>query len=634
MLRQTRIHRGSFTLLLTMFLCGPVFGDAKEAVVAQTASQPEVTSVKTKRTKTIVPVFCLSQQVLEAPAAEDPFSGNLGAEPLKDIVARLDQARDDDNVKAVVLSMEGASMGLAQREELFAAVSKIRESGKPVYAYADFLTFADLALLSSALRLSVAPVGHLFITGLYGAQPHLRGLLDEIRVTPDFLTCGDYKSAGEMYMRKEPSREAEEMYNWLFDGLFDTCIKMISDGRNRSESNVREWIDVGLYSAEKAAEVGIIDAAEHRHDMVEFIKQQHGEDIKFDKRYGKKKKSLDLSSPFAAFQIWAELLKGSQKLRPGKDAVAIVYVEGAIVPGSPEPSPFGSSGVAYSDPIRKALDKAAEDDSVKAVVLRVNSPGGSAVASEIILQATKRVAANKPFVVSMGDVAGSGGYYVACGAKTIFADSATITASIGVVSGKLATKEMWNSVGITWHPIQRGANADMMASDRVFTDGQREDLQNWMDEVYAVFKGHVVAIRGDRLKKPIDEIAGGRVFTGRQALELGLVDRIGTLDDAIRFVADEADLQKGKYEIRVIPRVKNFAELILTELSGDKDDDDQLRVIPLSWRTLNIWQAAMPVLSELQPRHAASLRRALIQLEILQRESMSLAMPEFVFGEN
>ena len=169
--------------------------------------------------------------------------------------------------------------------------------------------------------------------------------------------------------------------------------------------------------------------------------------------------------------------------------MAIVYVEGPIVPGSPQPSPFGTQGIAYSDPIRRALDKAAEDEAVKAVVLRVNSPGGSAVASEIILAATRRVAAKKPFVVSMGDVAGSGGYYVACGTDTIFADAATITASIGVVAGKLTTHDMWDSLGIHWHPVQRGRNADMMSAAEIFTAAQRETLQSWMDEVYEDFKG-------------------------------------------------------------------------------------------------------------------------------------------------
>src|SRR5262249_42540420 len=159
------------------------------------------------------------------------------------------------------------------------------------------------------------------------------------------------------------------------------------------------------------------------------------------------------------------------------------------------------------------------------------------------------VKAKKPFVVSMGDVAGSGGYYVACAADTIFADESTITGSIGVVSGKLVTTGMWNSVGVTFKEYQRGANSGMLSTSRPFSKQERDRMQSWMDEIYGVFKGHVTAIRGNRLKKPLDEIAGGRVYTGRQALDLGLVDKIGTLNDAIKYVAGEAKVKD--YDVRV-----------------------------------------------------------------------------------
>src|SRR5262249_34656873 len=154
-------------------------------------------------------------------------------------------------------------------------------------------------------------------------------------------------------------------------------------------------------------------------------------------------------------------------------------------------------------------NEAAQDDSIKAVVLRVDSPGGSAVASEIILDATRRVKAKKPFVVSMGNVAGSGGYYVAGGSDVIFADESTITGSIGVVGGKLVTTPMWKKIGVTFKEYKRGENAGLLSTSQVFSPGERERVQAWMDEIYAVFKGHVTAIRSDRLKKPIDELAGG-----------------------------------------------------------------------------------------------------------------------------
>ena len=495
-----------------LFAPGQTFAKQETSSSKTAAKQAEnkqrTEDKKSKQTsQAVIPVFSLDRPILESPVVEDPFFGSMGAQTLKSLVARLEKARDDAQVNAVVVLLGQTGMGTGQLEELHHAIRSIRDADKPVYVHADSLSFAKLALVASASRISVAPVGDLFINGLYGSQPHIRGMLDKIHVTPDFITCGEYKSAGEMFMRTAPSPEAERMYDWLFDSLFDTYIGLIAEGREQTREQVRAWVDHGLYSAEKAAELGIIDAAEFRADMLQRIKQEHGENVKLAKRYGKKSSNqIDFSNPFAMFKIWGQILSGPAKPSK-KTAIAIVYVDGSIVPGKPAPSPFGSDGMAYSDPIRRALDKAADDDSVKAVVLRVNSPGGSAVASEIILQATRRVAEKKPLVVSMGNVAGSGGYYVSCGADTIFADASTITASIGVVAGKLATEEMWNSIGITWHPLERGKNAGMLQSGHVFTSEQKENLQNWMDEVYEVFKGHVVAIRGDRLTKPIDEIA-------------------------------------------------------------------------------------------------------------------------------
>src|SRR5439155_17993564 len=202
--------------------------------------------------------------------------------------------------------------------------------------------------------------------------------------------------------------------------------------------------NTALFTAEQAKQAGLIDAVEQRQDFDAMLKSKYGQGLAYDHKYGQKKKpGLDFSSPFAMFQILGEMMRGPHKEQSGKPAVGIVYVDGMIMTGSSHPSIFGGSEGAYSTDIRKALDKAARDESIKAVVLRIDSGGGSAIASEIILDATRRVKEKKPLVVSMGDVAGSGGYYVACGADTIFADEATITGSIGVLSGKLVTNDMW-----------------------------------------------------------------------------------------------------------------------------------------------------------------------------------------------
>jgi protease-4 len=293
---------------------------------------------------------------------------------------------------------------------------------------------------------------------------------------------------------------------------------------------------------------------------------------------------------------------------------------------------MGGGEGAYSTNVRKALDEAARDDDVKAVVLRVDSPGGSAVASEIILNATKRVKAKKPFIVSMGDVAGSGGYYVACAADTIYADSATITGSIGVVGGKFVTNPMWGKVGITFKGYKRGAHSDIMASDHPWSDEERKTMQGWMDEIYEVFKGHVKEIRGDKLKKPIDDLAGGRVYTGKQALELGLVDKLGTLEDAIHAVAKQANLTE--YDVKVVPEPKNIFEQLMEATGGGKDDKHNLdATVGRSGIKLggpSLVDLAAPQLEGLDPARVKAIKRALVQLQTLHREGVSLMMPEFV----
>ena len=584
--------------------------------------------------KPVVAVIRLAGPLTEAPMDEmlSLFGGGTGTD-LKSLVARLDKAREDENVKAVVLTVEAFGAGFGQIEELRQAIDALRSAGKEVYAHADSMSSNDFALLSGATRLSLVPTGNLWLMGLYGEAPYVRGLLDKIGVKPDFLTCGDYKSAAEMFMRTGPSPQADEMQNWLLDSIFATQVKLIADGRKVPADKAKGWIDGGPYSASRAKEQGMIDAVEHRQELEALLREKFGANVKIDTKYGKKSgPDIDFSTPLGIMKFYGELLGGPKK-KTYKESVAVVYVEGPIIEGSGDTSPFAlAGGVAASTPIRRALDKAATDDTIKAVVLRVNSPGGSATASEIILDATRRVKAKKPLVVSMGDVAGSGGYYVACGADTIFADRATITGSIGVVAGKLVTTDLWNNVGISWKGYKRGANSSLLGSAELFSPEERKHLQGWMDEIYGVFKGHVTTIRGARLKKPLDEIAGGRVYAGEQALELGLVDKIGTLQDAIKYAAAEAKVEK--YETRVVPDPKSFIELLLEGMNGDDEHADRLIKTPRvgGIGAASLLDLALPYVRTLDPARAAAVGRVFVQLETLRRERVGVIMPELVIG--
>lgn len=618
-------------LALGMLAVLPLLGAADPPATEKKVEKKETKKATTDKPR--IAVFRLAGPVGEQ-SEEELLSFSTSGVTLKDLVARMKKAAEDESVKAVVVLIEGGSIGLAQTEEVRQAMKRLRKAGKEVYAHSDSLSMREYTLLCGATRLSVVPTADLWIMGLAGEGVYLRGLLDLLGVKPDYLTCGAYKSAAETFMRRGPSPEAEKMENWLFDSLYDTSVKLIADGRGMKPEKVRELIDNGPYQANAAKQAGLIDAVEHRQDFEAMLKTKYGKDIVFDKKYGKKQQpKIDFSSPFAAFKILGEIMGQTKKKETGKDAVAIVYVDGPIVIGSGSASPFGGS-TARAVAIRKALAEAARDDSIKAVVLRVDSPGGSAVASEIILDATRRVKAKKPFVVSMGNVAGSGGYYVACGADTIFADEATITGSIGVVSGKFATNAMWEKVGITFKSYQRGKNAGMLSSDKTFTPEERKRMQAWMDEIYEVFKGHVVAIRGKRLQKPIDELAGGRVYTGKQALELGLVDKLGTLRDAIDHVAAKAQLKD--YDIRVVPEPKNALERLLEEAAGEHEDKPGLDASasrpPLTRNHVSLVDLALPHLRHMDPQRVRTIVRALEQMQLMQQEGVILMMPEMGIG--
>jgi protease IV len=602
-------------------------------IPARAASSP---STQSSSSKGVIPVFDLRGELTEQPADDQlPIFSSPGAS-LRDVVTRMKKAADDPNVKAVVILADDAEFGFGQAQEIGAAMRAVRAAGKDVYAHADSMMTGHYLLLSGATRLSVAPTGDLLINGLYGDGLYLKDLLTKIGVQADILHCGDYKSAGEIFMRDGPSPQAEEMMNWLFDSLFDSAIDQIAAGRKATPQQVRSWIDDGLYTAEKAKAAGLIDAVEARADFGAMLKEKFGKDTAFDRQYGQPKKpQLDFSNPFALMAGLAELMSGGQAQPSNKPAVGVVYVDGAILLGRKEEGLF-SGNAAMSTDIAAALDKAADEDGVKAVVLRIDSPGGSATGSEVILQATQRLKSKKPLVVSMGNVAGSGGYYVACGADTIFADAGTITGSIGVVGGKLITTDMWHKIGVNWHAYARGKNADLLSTDTDFSPEQREKIQAWMNDIYGVFKGHVTAIRGNRLKKPIDDIAGGRVYTGKQALDLGLVDKIGTLQDAIAYVADEAKLKD--YDVRTVPEPKNILQQLVEQSAGGENDPDRISTGSSAdaARATNdaLLKLVAPLLTQLDPQHVKLLRTAMDQLQLVQREGVILMMPaQFASGE-
>lgn len=589
-------------------------------------------------TMVAVPSFAAEKDVvaffeLKGPLPEAPDAFGLGAllgekAPLNmfDLTEKLRQARRDDDVKAVIFDIEQAQLGIAQIQELRGQFEALRAADKDVLVFCEGLTNRTLFLGSAASRLVLMPTGEVIFNGIYSEGLYFKNLLDKIGVQADILHCGAYKSAGEPLYRTEPSEESKEQTNRLLDSIFEQVVQQIADSRKLTPDKVHELLDKGWFSAQEALEAKLVDEVQYREDFIAGIRKQYGPDAAVVRNYGKKKgPEINFDNPFAIFQIFSEAMKSKEK--SSKPAIAVVYVEGMITSGEAEPSIFGGSSNAGSTTIRKAIADAVRDDSVRALILRVDSPGGSAFASDIICEATKRFQdSGRPVVVSMGDVAGSGGYYVSALGDTIFADPGTITGSIGVVGGKIVTKGLGDWVGITSAEYKRGKFSDIMNSNRPFTDDERAVMTNFMDRVYGVFKDRVREGRGDKIKGDLESLAGGRVYTGKEALKIGLIDRLGGFADAIKFAADEAKLG-DKYELRVYPKPKTLIDILSEALGGEKQEDEFRAATRFGglagskFARLPTVIAAVDALRTVDPAKARALENLLIQMQLLAGEN-------------
>ena len=356
----------------------------------------------------------------------------------------------------------------------------------------------------------------------------------------------------------------------LIDDLYDDMVTTIVKDRPLSISQAKEIIDTGMITAKRAKELGLIDRVAYPDTLrEELAKKYHADPLVFVKNYGKKEVDTDFSGPMGFFKLMQAMMGGesSTSERRGKK-IAVVYCLGPIMTGKSESGFMGGESMG-STTIIEALRKANEDKNVVAIVLRVDSPGGSALASDLIWHETQVI--KKPIVASMGDVAASGGYYISMGADKIFAAPGTITGSIGVVGGKMAMTGLFNKVGITTETIERGKNSGIFSSSGKFTDSQRDVVKKMMEDMYGQFTSKAAKGRNMPVEK-LAKLAGGRVYTGRQAKENGLIDELGTLHDAVAEAKKLAGLDAStEVRIEVLPEPTNFFESLFGNLDAEKE---------------------------------------------------------------
>ena len=483
---------------------------------------------------------------------DDPFKKFFGGpdQSLTGLVMQFKKAKVDKRIKAILLDVNMSGVGWGKAEEIRDAITDFRSSGKPVYAFVEFGLNKEYYIATACDKIIVPPPGELFINGLAADVMFFRGSLDKLGIYPDIYQIGKYKSVGDMFTQKQMTEAHREYINEMLTDLFDRYVNAIAQARHKTPEEVRTLIDNAPYGAEKAKEAGLIDDMLYKDDV----------EKQFKKLLGYK----DTDTFVAVRGVdYRDVAPESLGLNKG-EKIAVIYASGEIGSGSSQNSPSGDQSIG-SETVAKALNDAAADQSLKAIVLRVDSPGGSGLASDIIWHAVEAANQKKPVVVSMSDVAASGGYYISASAAKIIAQPSTITGSIGVVAGKPVMRGFYDWLGISNEYVLRGKNAGMFRETEKFSDDERAKFEEWIKTTY--YQDFVPKVAKGRNKDAqyIDSVAQGRVWTGGQAKDRGLVDDFGGLDKAIEVAKQLAKLPADKGVERVIlPYPTTFLQELLS----------------------------------------------------------------------
>jgi len=493
-------------------------------------------------------------------ANDDPFAARfLGAETnsLTSLLTQLKKAKADKRVDAVLLDIDFVGVGWAKAAEIRDAVADFRSSGKPAYGYMEYGADKELYIATACDRVYVAPAGDLFINGLAAQAMFFKGSLDKLGVELDVHQIGKYKNAPDSYTRKDMSDAQREVINAVLDDTFNRYVETVARDRKKSVEDVRALIDDAPITALRAQEAGLIDGALVREEVEQELKRRVG-GYKDDEKL----RTVSLSD-------YKRVSADSLGLNQG-ERIAVIYASGVINSGHSNDGSFGGEQEVGSDTVVRAIGDARDDKGIKAIVVRVDSPGGGIYPSDMIWRALESAKQKKPVVISMSDVAASGGYYIAAGANRIVAQPATITGSIGVFGGKPVVSGFYDWLGITSEYVLRGKQAGMFRETEKFTPDERARFEALIEHFYWDEFLPKVAEGRKRDREYVHTVAQGRVWTGQQAQERGLVDEFGGLDRAVEVAKELAGIPADKGVRRVVfPAPRTFFQQLF-----DEDDDE------------------------------------------------------------
>ena len=446
------------------------------------------------------------------------LGGAVGQRSLTRLIGYLRSLERDDDVVGVILKLDGFAAGWATAREIRQQVLKLRAAGKKVFAQLADGSTVQYYVASASDKVYVDPVGGIRLEGLSATTVYFKGVFDKLGVEAEFEKIEEYKSAPEQWTRAGPTETADRMRNEIYDSIYGTIVADIAASRGISTERTRELIDAGPYtSGDLQSKAELVDGVLLPDELSKAIKEQVGPGVRIGR---------------------------AARERPERwtyPKIAVIYVVGDIVGGRSQTIPILGRSLVGADTIRAAIAQARADKSVKAIILRISSPGGSALASELMAREVFKTRKVKPIICSMGNVAASGGYFIAAGCDRILAERTTVTGSIGIFNGKFDVSALLSRLGVSWRTYKRGEHADSFGFFRTFTPKERALLKEKLRYYYGRFVAAVAEGRG-MTKEQVDSVGRGHVWTGEQALPIKLVDELGGMNEAINLAKRSAGM--------------------------------------------------------------------------------------------
>ena len=528
----------------------------------------EKSTPKKKVAKVRLAQLSLTSDLPESPGGSGPFS-ELQTD-LRTVIKRLERAAEDSKIEGMVLQIQNPGLGRGKINEVREAIKRFRDSGKKVYAELEMAMPADYLIAAACDEIVMPESGMLLLPGVSVEGMFFKGLLDKVGIQADFIHMGEAKGAAEPFTRESFSDTVRANLSSMTDDLYDQMVATVAFDRPITRQQAAAAVDEGLLTAKRAKELGLVDRLAYPSDLRSSLSESYNTDnLVYVQNYGKTKVDTDFSGPTGFLKLLKLMTGASGSGSSSGKKIAVVYAVGAITTGESETDIFGNSSSLGSTTLVEALRDANENEDVAAIVLRINSPGGSAIASDLIWSQIKVI--DKPVVASMGDVAASGGYYIAMGCDRIVAEPATITGSIGVVGGKMVLGGMYDKVGISIDTISRGKNSSLFSTTSKFSSSEKDAIMNMMQDTYEQFTAKAAEGRGMPIEQ-LQKLAGGRVYSGQQAKANGLVDQLGTLHDAVAEAKKLAGIDADKdVKIITLPEAPDLFDALFGGNEAEKE---------------------------------------------------------------